>query len=190
MNTESYFNWFLWIPPTELTDVVTSAFEYLSTISFSIKLASLLSTFLKFFISFFGGCFTAAGLPFWAFPTRGVTLAGRKISRERYTLYQRQTSLHNTQAGELTFGSGALDGSLTAVEGLTFEDTPRAAGWLLGTGFGCGGTWFEVFWGSLLLLDASVASVKPGQYWPPASLFSLDNNIMSNFQMSTKVPLT
>lgn len=47
-------------------------FKYLSTISFRIKLASLLSTFLKFFISLLGGL-TAEVFPFWSFPACGDT---------------------------------------------------------------------------------------------------------------------
>lgn len=62
-----------------------------------------------------------------------------------------------------TFGFEGLDGGLTAVEGLMFVDGLCTAGWLLGTGFGCGRTRLEV-WGSLLLLVASVASVKQEQH--------------------------
>lgn len=71
---------------------------------------------------------------------------------------------------KITFGSVDLDGGLTAEEGLMLVDTPRTAGWLLGTGFGCGRTWFEVFCGSLLLLAAIVASVKQKQHLSPAQV--------------------
>ena len=47
--------------------------SHLSTISLRIKFASLLSTFFKFFMSLRGGCRDAAGLPFGAFATLGVT---------------------------------------------------------------------------------------------------------------------
>lgn len=68
-----------------------------------------------------------------------------------------------------------LDGGLTTVEGLVLEDTPRTAGWLLGTGFGCGRLLFEVFGGSLLLLDAIVASVKQEHYSSSACLKKQNN---------------
>lgn len=63
-----------------------TVFKYLSTISFKIKWANLLSTFLKFLMSLFGGCFVALGFPFWALPTRGVTLVRWEIFPKNYAL--------------------------------------------------------------------------------------------------------
>lgn len=116
-------------------------------------------------MSLFCGCFTADGFPFWAFVTFGVTWVCYR-EKDVSFVFMHQVAfmliLHKCSYIlflNLTFETVALDGGLTAVEGLLFVDTPGTAGWLLGLGCGCGSTGFEVFLGTFLLLEASVVSV-------------------------------
>lgn len=131
-------------------------FKYLSTISFRIKLASLLSTFLKFFISLLGGL-TAEVFPFWSFPACGDTWSRNNPKDDNFIWTWNYVITREPKV--FTLESVNLEAGRTVVRA-RFVAAPLAAGWLFGTAFACGRTWLEVCWGRLLFLDSNVDSEK------------------------------
>lgn len=134
-------------------------FKYLSTISFRIKLASLLSTFLKFFISLLGGL-TAEVFPFWSFPACGDAWARNNPKDENFKRTWNYVITREPKVLlKFTLESVNLEAGRTVVRA-RFVAAPLVAGWLFGTAFACGRTWLEVCRGRLLFLDSNVDSEK------------------------------
>lgn len=133
--------------------------KYLSTISFRIKLASLLSTFLKFFISLLGG-FTAEVFPFWSFPACGDTWARNNPKDDNFIRTWNYVITREPKVLlKFTLESVNLEAGRTAGRA-RFVAAPLAAGWLFGTAFACGKTWLDVGRGRLLFLVSNVDSEK------------------------------
>lgn len=133
-------------------------FKYLSTISFRIKLASLLSTFLKFFISLL--VLTAEVFPFWSFPACGDTWARNNPKDDNFIQIRSYFIRREPKVWlKFTLESVNFEAGRTAVRA-RFVAAPLVAGWLFGTAFACGKTWLEVCRGRLLFLDSNVDSEK------------------------------